>query len=53
MLYVYYRSDGFPNGIFHPCALSGQMGELSARRRRRRRRRFLEIQVDILAVEPM
>ena len=53
------QSEGFPNGIFHPCVLwdmgSGQMGEMSARRRRRcrRRRHHLEIQVDILAVEPM
>ena len=37
------RSEGFPNGIFHPCGLwargSGQLEKLSARRRRRRRRR--------------
>ena len=50
-----YRSEGFLNGIFHPCALWVRgltRLELSVRRRRRRRlrgRRHVEIQVDILA----
>ena len=46
---MHHRSEGFPNGIFHPCAIWARgLQKLSARRRRQR---HLEIQVDILARE--
>ena len=51
MFIPHERSEGFANGIFHPCALwargLARLEELFARRRRRRR--DVEFQVDIRA----
>ena len=42
-MFLFYQSEGFPNGIFAPCACCSlgpaRMDVLLARRRRRRRRR--------------